>query len=153
MRHCTAAALLSFCCACSTAAKLQVAERSTARTVEGRIIDSNVHGLWVRNEATGSVEAVPRTRVLAIDHPGDGAAITGTVLSALGLVAIGAGAGLIACAQDNDCDTSYGSPMFGFGLMLNVLGGGMVLPGIPIAASGWDRWLSSKERARAPKTH
>lgn len=59
------------------------------RLVEGQIIASDRNSLYLD---TGEAElTVPRSRIVDVDHPGNGAAITGLILAAYGALNIAVG--------------------------------------------------------------
>lgn len=82
-----AVALLTMLCGCSTTATIS---RINGATVEAKIARSDSSSLFVKT-AEGPEVAIPRADVSDIDHPGNGTAVFGGLLSAYGAMNIAAG--------------------------------------------------------------
>lgn len=86
------ASVLSVCCvlgACGNTARITL-DDGTA--VEGKIVGSNVVSIMVEEEGGGALQAVRRSSVTDIDHPGNGALTVGLILAVYGAANIALGA-------------------------------------------------------------
>ncbi|MFP2931948.1 hypothetical protein ACLESO_43635 [Pyxidicoccus sp. 3LG] len=86
-------ALLTLLCGCSSTARIS---RINGEPIEARIHRSNNETLFLRTE-WGPDVALPRSEVVDIDHPGNGVAVAGGILSAYG--ALNIAAGLETCSE------------------------------------------------------
>ena len=78
MHWCAAVLLTGWVTGCGTAAEIRT---SDGRTVEGTIVGADARNLQFETGAT-----MPRADIIDIDHPGNGAAVTGLALVAYGIV-------------------------------------------------------------------
>lgn len=118
---------------CSTTATIG---RVDGGAYTARIVRSDQRSLFVKTSAEGQEIAIPRANVSEIDHPGNGMAVFGALLTAYGAMNIAAGAGTCSEVGGAYCV-------------------GTVLPaavGIPILIWGMNTWTNSTHAAHGGNT-
>jgi hypothetical protein len=73
---------------CSTTSTIS---RVNAPKVDANIVGGDKDNVYVKYDS-GLVSAIPKNTITDIDHPGDGAIVLGTIVSAYGVLNIAAGA-------------------------------------------------------------
>jgi hypothetical protein len=88
MRALACSALIAaLCTGCGTTATIT---RVNAPPVEAHIQGGDAENVYV--EGGGAVKTIPRKDITDVDHPGDGAIVAGSILSAYGALNIAVGA-------------------------------------------------------------
>lgn len=106
---------------------------------------TRVHGDLESEDAEGYnvevliAEAIPRSDVEAVEHPGYGVAVTGTVMASVGIGAVVWGWLLTGSFSSGGSFQAAGQ-----GLGLFIVGVGLTAAGIPMAAWGWSVWHRSR---------
>ncbi|MCP3138193.1 hypothetical protein [Pyxidicoccus xibeiensis] len=126
------AALLALLCGCSTTATIS---RVDGSSIDAKIARSDSNSLFVKTGG-GAEAVIPRAQVADIDHPGNGTAVFGGLLSAYGALNIVAGM--------ETCGEQGGAYCVGTFLPAAI--------GVPMLIWGLTTWASSTSAAEGHDT-
>jgi hypothetical protein len=120
--------------------------------VYGEITGATASHVDVELHDTKEKVSLRRTDIKEIKHPGQKAAIAGTVMMSVGTVPAGVGGALMAACSPPSCkESGGGNPGFIMGIGLLAIGVALVVSGIPLAVSGYPRWSTSARLAEPSK--
>jgi|KBSMisStaDraftv2_1062788.scaffolds.fasta_scaffold362177_1 hypothetical protein len=104
--------------------------RYSGGTIDGEIVSADGRNVYIRRE--NQALAIPRQDIVDIDHPGNGAAVAGAILTAYGVLNIAVGA--------PQCDTKGAAFCTGVFAPLAI--------GLPLTIYGVVVWQSSVSAAK-----
>lgn len=135
---------VAFLVALSGCSDTAIIMRNKHCPIEAKIIGADRDNLYVQGEFSNAPLAIPKAEIIEVDHPGNGMAITGVVISGLYSLQLLAGVGLYF--SDDPFNRQLGLPYLISGLVGSLIGAGFTLWGYSI-------WSSSVEATERPPSY